>query len=66
MKFRALEDLPDGTFAGRIVDLTPEAGAVLQLVHAVEPVDEDTPLTTTAATPRRRRYQRRDLEAADS
>jgi hypothetical protein len=66
MKVFVLKDLPDGTPAGRVVDLPQEAVEIFKLpgVNAVRDATDDEIETSTVTTPRRRSaYQRRDLRA---
>ena len=63
MRYLTLKELPDGTPAGREINIHEDIGRVLLLVDAVRQIEDDVEVSTP--TPRRR-YQRRDLIADES
>jgi hypothetical protein len=66
MKVFVLKDLPDGTPAGRVVDLPHEAVEIFKLpgVQAVrDATDDEITAAATVAQQRRGSYRRRDMRA---
>ncbi len=64
MTYRVLKELPQGQQPGDLIDATDAEGQVLLLVGAVERLEPSHAEEQAAdASPSRRRYRRRDLEA---
>jgi hypothetical protein len=64
MNFIALKELPQGQQPGEVFDTTEAMGDVLVSVGAAKRVEEEEESSPPVA-PARRRYQRRDMEAAE-
>jgi hypothetical protein len=63
MKFIALKELPQGQQPGEVFETTEAMGDVLVSVGAAKRVEEEE--SSPPVAPARRRYQRRDMEAAE-